>query len=69
MPIAVFTNIREYFAVMRDDFTTPLALGRTGAQMPKGQQGAWRERINIGREPAIAYGSLFELDNTSTFGY
>lgn len=50
-----------YFAVMRDSFVPPMLAPRPQIATPAGMQRPYRERINIARTPAAAYGSLFEL--------
>src|SRR5688572_20580217 len=67
--IALFTNVRGYFAVMRDSFTTPLFGPSPRAAFPKGRQAPYQERVNLNRTPAIAYGSLFSLGNSDPSRY
>lgn len=50
--------LQQYFAVMRDNFLYEKELEPQGAATPFGRQLPWRERENIGRPPAVAYGSM-----------
>lgn len=57
--------VDAYRAVMADEFGAG-KIGGTNAinvryGMPRGGQLPYRERINLARNPAMAYGSLFEL--------
>lgn len=60
-------NSAAYHAVMADNFGVDIEFDSPLASMPKGQQAAFRERVNIARPPSVAYGSLFTL--ASNQGY
>lgn len=66
--VVAFTSSPEsYFAVMADNFGTgkyfdPAAPSPTAGK-PRGIAQPYRERSNIAKVPAAAYGTLFELND------
>lgn len=63
MPIYTSFAIEQYFAVQRDEFLLDHELEEMAASTPSGigSQSPWRERTNITRPPAVAYGSMVVL--------
>lgn len=75
IPIITFQSVASIKAVMNDEFgpdvaqapvhTADVTTARGGL---KGERmGPWYERANIRRQPSVAFGSLFAMDNDTKY--
>lgn len=65
MPIVVMTSPNHYISEMGFGRVDDIEAPAPQITMPRGKQLAFKERVNIERQRAVAYGSLISLDARS----